>query len=248
MILLKMGGSVITDKKTYRKIKEHVLSRISRELIKTHMVIVHGGGSFGHIVSDRYKLQNGIRDENEKIYYSIVGKDMQDLNSIVIDKLIKYGIPAISVPVHAFHMVGETFRVNRFIDLLDRGFVPVTYGDVVLDPKRGMTICSGDQIMFHLAKSLHPERVIFITDVDGIFDKNPKLFSDAKLIEEIKGDENILFGSNVADVTGSMEGKFKVMKNIAKLGIEVLVINGLVPGRVKNAMLGENVKGTRWKI
>jgi len=248
MILMKIGGSVITDKRRYRKVRENVLSRISSEIVKAPMVLVHGGGSFGHIISDEHKLQNGIKNENDSIYFSMVGKDMQDLNSIVIGKLIENGIPAVSIPVHAFHMVGEAFRTERFMDLLERNFVPVTYGDIVLEPKKGMVICSGDQIIFHLARSLHPDRVIFVTDVDGIFDKNPKVYKDARLIEEITGNESILFGTDVADVTGSMEGKFKVMKNIARLGIDVYVINGLVPGRVKKAILGKNVKGTRWRI
>ncbi len=248
MILLKIGGSVITDKKVYRKLNESIIERIAKEIIKTDMIIVHGGGSFGHVVSDKHNLRNGIKNDSDLIYFSIVGKDMQDLNSIVLQKLIDSGLPAVSVPVHSFHKVGETFRTERFKDLIERKFIPVTYGDIVLDPKRGMIICSGDQIMFHLSRAFKPEKVIFVTDVDGIYDKNPKFYSDAKLIREIHGNEAISFGNDVSDVTGSMEGKFKVMKNIANLGIEVMVINGLVPGRVKSAILGENVIGTRWKI
>lgn len=248
MIIIKFGGSVITDKKKYRKLRGTVLERLSRELVTLDFILIHGGGSFGHIISDKYNLQNGIKNEEDRIFFSQVGKDMQDLNSMVIESLIRNNIPAISVPVHSFHMVGEQFRVDRFTDLLNRKFVPVTYGDIVMDPKRGMIICSGDQIIYHLSKALRPEKVIFVTDVDGIFNKNPKIYDDAVLIETIQGNENIEFSKNVADVTGSMEGKFKVMKNIVRLGIEVDVVNGLIPGRLRKAILNENFKGTRWKI
>ncbi|MGC8663414.1 MAG: isopentenyl phosphate kinase [Thermoplasmata archaeon] len=246
MILLKIGGSVITDKRVYRKLKDKVLTRIVGELINTELIIVHGGGSFGHIVSDSYQLQYGLKSDKDRIQFSTVGKDMQDLNSIILGKLIERGIPAVSVPVHSFHMVGEQFKVDRFRDLIERNFIPVTYGDIVLDPKRSMIICSGDQIMFHLAKAFRPEKVVFVTDVDGIFDKNPKKYIDARFISEITGNEDIQFGKDVSDVTGSMEGKFKVMKNISNMGIDVMMVNGLVPGRVKKALLGEKVKCTRW--
>ncbi|MEM2722607.1 MAG: isopentenyl phosphate kinase, partial [Thermoplasmata archaeon] len=120
-----------------------------------------------------------------------------------------------------------------------------TYGDVILDPKKGMGICSGDQIAFHLSKSLKPKRVIFVTDVDGIYNKNPKIFSNARLIENLTSDQIVEFEGNVPDVTGSMEGKLRVMRAIAKLGIDVIVINGLVRGRLRKAMEGKELKGTR---
>ncbi|MEL9999538.1 MAG: isopentenyl phosphate kinase [Thermoplasmata archaeon] len=244
MILVKIGGSVITDKRKYKKIREGVIDRLASEFIVGESILIHGAGSFGHHIADEYALNDGL-NENNRIKYSLVARDLQELNTTIIDKFIAHNKPAITIPVHSFHMVGEQFMYKRFVDYLERGILPVTYGDVILDPKKGMGICSGDQIAFHLSKSLKPKRVIFVTDVDGIYNKNPKIFSNARLIENLTSDQIVEFEGNVPDVTGSMEGKLRVMRAIAKLGIDVIVINGLVRGRLRKAMEGKELKGTR---
>ncbi|MGB9814395.1 MAG: isopentenyl phosphate kinase [Thermoplasmata archaeon] len=244
MYIVKIGGSVITEKSRYRKMRENVISRLADEFIPEDSILIHGAGSFGHYIADKFNLNDGLGDSN-RIEYARVALDLQELNSAIIRALIEREKPAITIPVHSFHMVGEEFPHRRFKDYMERGIVPVTYGDVVLDPRKGMGICSGDQIAFHLSKALRPDKVIFVTDVDGIYDRNPKIYGDAKLLGEVSGKEKLNFSGTVPDVTGSMEGKLRVMRAIAKLGIEVMVINGLVRGRLRRAMRGEDVKGTR---
>ncbi len=244
MIIVKWGGSVITHKGEYRKMRVEVIERLANEFTGEDSILIHGAGSFGHHLAEKYNLNQGLNDEN-RIMYARVSRDLQELNTKIVEELIARGKAAITIPLHAFHMVGEPFLHRRFYDYIKRKMVPVTYGDVVLDPKKGMSICSGDQIAFHLSKALMPERVIFVTDVDGIYERNPKIYPDAKLIENITKDGRVEFKGDVPDVTGSMEGKLRVMRSIAKLGIEVLVINGLVEGRLREAMEGKRVKGTR---
>jgi len=244
MLIVKIGGSVITNKGKYRKIRENIIKRLAYEFYPNDSILIHGAGSFGHYLADIHHLNDGLKEEN-RLEYSKVSRDLQELNTKIIEYLIRNGKPAITLPLHSFHMVGEEFNYRRFVDYIQRGFIPVIYGDIVLDPKKGMSICSGDQIAFHLAKALRPERVIFVTDVDGIYDKNPKVYDDAILLETVSSKDNIQFDGIFPDVTGSMEGKMSAMRAIARLGIDVLVINGLVRGRLRRAMVGDYVKGTR---
>ncbi len=244
MIIIKLGGSVITEKENYKKLKTGTLKRLIKELPKENFILVHGAGSFGHIVSSDKNLNSGLNSSNA-IDFSVVARDVQELNTRIVSMMIENGIPAISMPLHSFHMVGENFPYTKFLEYLIRGFIPVTYGDVVLERKKGMAICSGDQIIFNLAKYLKPERVIFVSDVDGIYDKNPKIHEDAVLLRTVRAKDRISFDNNVKDVTGGMEMKFKIMGLLALSGIDVMILNGLVKNRLKMAIENKNVVCTR---
>ena len=105
-----------------------------------------------------------------------------------------------------------------FSDYLEKGFLPVTFGDVVLDKKLGFSICSGDLLVQILAKHFKPEKVIFVIDEDGLYTANPKIDKNAKFIEKITISElnKLKTTSNKpADVTKGMEGKIDTIKNIA---------------------------------
>ncbi|MGC8691819.1 MAG: isopentenyl phosphate kinase [Thermoplasmata archaeon] len=242
MLIIKIGGSVITDKNQYKKLKIDNLENIINELPKKDFILIHGAGSFGHYLSEIHNLNGGILN-NEK-YFSIVSKDVLELNNIILDKLIENGINSISLPIHSFHMVGSEFNANLFEKYLRLNFIPVTFGDIILNPKTGLSICSGDQIAFHLSKYFRPEKVIFVTDVDGIYDRDPRI-EGARLIEEIKGNDNISFGKRGNDVTGGMENKFRVINGIVKLGIPVYVLNGNEKGRLFNAIYDKEFVGTK---
>ncbi len=244
MIIIKLGGSVITEKESYKKLRTKTLKRLIKELPEENFILVHGAGSFGHIVSSDRNLNSGLNGSNA-IDFSIVARDVQELNTKIVSIMIENGMPAISMPIHSFHMVGENFPYTKFHEYLIRGFIPVTYGDVVLERKKGMEICSGDQIIFNLAKYLKPERVIFVSDVDGIYDKNPKINKDAVLLRTVHARDKLSFDNNVKDVTGGMELKFKIMGLLALSGIDVMILNGLVKNRLKMAIENKDVVSTR---
>ncbi|MEM2052142.1 MAG: hypothetical protein QW614_04225, partial [Candidatus Caldarchaeum sp.] len=68
LVILKIGGSVITDKKVERLFRKDVMDRISREVARcwpTPMVIIHGAGSFGHPIAERYRLSEGFREQRQ---------------------------------------------------------------------------------------------------------------------------------------------------------------------------------------
>ena len=119
--------------------------------------------------------------------------------------------------------------------------VPVLGGDVVLDAARKWGIVSGDVIMARLAQQLEPERAIFVTDVDGIFDRWP----GGALLPRIGPDDIPFAGpSGAHDITGGMAGKLLRAREVAKHA-PVLVLNGNVSGRLADALAGKDVVGTR---
>jgi isopentenyl phosphate kinase len=95
-----------------------------------------------------------------------------------------------------------------------------------------------------LAQALHPSKVLFTLNVDGIY-KNIKT---KEVTKEIKNrNRSIDLSSVQADVTGGMQRKVTEAFKIARSGIDVLMINGLKPERIINAISGPDFEGTTIK-
>lgn len=229
MYLVKLGGSVITDKAKYRVFKRKAVMDIVNSLVETDdtFAIVHGGGSFGHIKAKEYGLPGPVTARSE-LGYSIVHRDMVDLDQKVMKILTDTGIKGIGIPPALFHS-GITGIGDLFREYLDAGFSPVTFGDVFLDRGR-FGIISGDDLMLELARIFRPEKAFFLTDTDGIYDRNPKKFRDAKLMEVLG--EGARYDEVGTDVTGGMGKKASVIGEIARLGTTVYVLNGNKPSRI----------------
>ncbi|MDW5563006.1 MAG: isopentenyl phosphate kinase [Methanomassiliicoccus sp.] len=253
MLLVKLGGSVITDKMNYRVLREGILKRLAEEIAGSGetTVVVHGAGSFGHVVAAKHRIQNGYEDASQLMGAAQVLEDVRVLNLAVTSALVRSGVPAVSLPPSALVRLSggvlESLDVDAFRRYLALGIAPVTFGDVALDVKRGFGICSGDQLMEVLARELSPRRIIFCSDVDGVFSSDPRCDPSARMYEVV--DRSVLDAlprtQHCADVTGSIYGKIETMLRIAAHGGGSMVINGMVPGRLAAAMRGEEVVGTR---
>lgn len=243
MYLVKIGGSVITDKSRYRVFRQKAVAEILHELSLTgeSFAVVHGGGSFGHIKAREYGLP-GPMDGKGALGYSIVHRDMVDLNQKIVHIMVNMGFRAVGIPPALyFNRMDEITKV--FLEYAQRGFMPVTFGDVYLEGDR-IGIVSGDDLMVELARALKPERVVFFTDVDGIYDRNPKKTRGAKLLPLLDGSAK--YEETGTDVTGGMGKKASSILDIAALGATVYVLNGNVPSRIhsigKEGFVGTVVK------
>ncbi|MDI6702406.1 isopentenyl phosphate kinase [Methanothermobacter wolfeii] len=261
MIILKLGGSVITRKDSDEpRIDMNNLQRIASEVANaspSSLLIIHGAGSFGHPFAMKYSIGSEIVDEDEFRYrrmgFGITQNWVKRLNTHVCQALLDEGIPAVSVQPSAF-MVAEDGRIkdpdlSLIRSYLDEGFVPVSYGDVVLDlnRKRRFSVVSGDQLINHFSAELMPERVILGTDVDGVYTRDPRRYPDAELLEVIGSihDLEALEGTVNTDVTGGMAGKIRELLALAEKGVESEIINASVKGNIEGALMGREVRGTR---
>lgn len=232
MIIVKLGGSIITEKSSYRRFRKRTTGRIVAELaqVEEPMAIVHGGGSFGHIMAKEYALPGKINDKS-RIGASIVHKDMVDLNQMVTSILLDNGISAVSFPPSTY-ICKDGKDYGPMESFLEAGLTPVSFGDIYLKGKDEIGIYSGDRIMLDLSERLKPDRAIFISDVDGLYDRNPKLHRDAKLLRSLFDDAS--FESGVADVTGGIKAKIDTIKEMKKFVPEIYLMNGAEPERLRN--------------
>ncbi len=230
MIIVKLGGSIITDKNKYKTFRLNETENIIKQLININddFIIVHGGGSFGHIMAKKYKLP-GKLSEKSLNGYTIVHNDMLELSIKISNLLLKYNINNIGIPVSSI-IYNNKKNYNIFKKYFSMNIMPLSYGDVYLKNQNCLGIYSGDNIVYDLSRIFKPEKVIFISDVDGIYDKNPKKYSNAKLLKIVNKNNN--FKSDNNDVTGGIMGKYKIMKKISKLGIKTYLINGFYPQRL----------------
>lgn len=256
LFIVKIGGSVITDKSEKFSLRKDLLKRIAEELasIDEEIVLVHGGGSFGHPVASEYDISSGYTAEEQLEGFSETHMAMERLNSRIVDSLIDAGRPAIPVQTSASTVVEDdeivSMDLQNLRQMLEMGITPVLYGDCVPDLEKGMTILSGDQLAAFLAKELGAEKVILGADVDGVFTGNPKKCEDAKLIPEITPERWNEISSSVdfpksEDVTGGMRNKVEALLKLAEKGIESRIVNAKKPDILKKAIKSDKEVGTK---
>lgn len=254
--VLKLGGSVITDKKKSATPNSEAIERLADEISQANLsslILVHGGGSFGHPVAKQYKINEGYRESSQIAGFSETQRAMNKLNILVMEALLSHDVNAVVVqPSSCVVTKGgriQSMELKPIKRMLDMGLVPVLYGDAVLDSEKGFAILSGDQLVSSLAVNFGASCIIMGGDVDGIFTEDPKTNSKAKLIErvtleELKTHKHEIKGSKATDVTGGMLGKMHELIPAIEQDIQTLVVNATKPLRVYKALMGEEVVGT----
>lgn len=257
LTLLKLGGSVITLKDKPLTPNTTAIKRLADEISESRclpLIIVHGGGSFGHPIAAKYGIVDGFKSREQIIGFSETHNSMIALNMLIVEALINRNIPAFSVSPSSFIVTrrGRICRIYR--DVLDQALkldlIPVLYGDAVFDYDMGFTILSGDQLVSELAIEFDAKKVIVGVDVDGLYTEDPKINPNAQLITDINVSrlKEVLIkieGSKTIDVTGGMMGKISELINCVMKGIDVLIVNALKPGNIYGALKGEKVVGTK---
>ena len=242
MILMKLGGSIITNKDKPLTPKRNSVTRIASSLKNSRepLVIIHGGGSFGHYWSVKYDMHTKP-EKHSALGVSAVKNSMVKLNSIVLESFLESGLNPYCLPPSDF-MKGDKpliEKVNEIPKITKVGLTPISYGDVMWFGKGKFYILSGDRIMGILSKLLHPRLAIFVTNVDGVYSD----MKSKRLLNEITKEKPIT-SKVTMDVTGGMSRKIKEAVNISKGGTDVVFVNGNFPKRITNAIRGKSFEGT----
>lgn len=260
LVALKLGGSIITQKDKPFEPDMQTIYMIAKDLSKfydedsgqTKLLIVHGGGGFSHSIASVYRVQKGISEE-DKIGFPLTILAGRKLNDRLIEAMLDYGLPVFPLQPSSCFVSKRTEISKAFLDViflaLRYRWIPVTYGDVLMDEKQGVSVLSGESLLLYLCRTLNPSKVIVCTDVDGIHSADPKEKSDAELIKEINSSNfdlilRLVKGSKYTDVTGGMAHKLMILYEISRLGAECKIVNGTQKGNIVKAIRGENVKGT----
>ena len=242
MILIKLGGSIITNKEKPLSPRKKTIENIAKHLKKIDepIIIVHGGGSFGHYWSVKYDMHTKPMKYNTH-GISIVKNSMIELNKIILDVFLKNKLNPYCLPPTDF-MSGDkpiTNKIKEIEKIANEGLIPITFGDALWYGHKKTYILSGDKIMTHISKILKPRLSIFALNEDGLYSD----LKSKKLIHELKG-ENPIISKNNMDVTGGMTRKIEEAIKISKMGIDVFFVNGNKPERIVKAVKNRKFEGT----
>jgi isopentenyl phosphate kinase len=259
LTLLKLGGSLITDKHSPQTPKPEIITRLAQEIRSAiervpglQLVLGHGSGSFGHVSGQKYGTRSGVYDREGWLGFAEVWSDARALNQIVVEALIAAGLPIIAMPPSAAVIAAggkiAEWNLEPIQAALSAGLIPLVNGDTIFDRIRGGTILSTEDLFYHLASPLGASRILLAGIEDGVWRDFPDC---TRLIEEITpGNYDqmvaVLSGSAGVDVTGGMADKVIQMLDLVKqnANLEALIFSGLQAGNVENALAGQN-PGTR---
>jgi isopentenyl phosphate kinase len=269
LVLLKLGGSLITDKtRPYTPLLE-VMDDLSQQIVTAlssqpdlRLVLGHGAGSFGHVAASEYKTRDGYprpsplihrgRDTTEDNYwkgFAEVWYQASSLNRYVMEALHKAGLRTIALPPSGSVIASDgqvaVWETTPLRMALAAGMVPVIFGDVVFDEVRGGTILSTENLFSYLVKAMAPDRVLLAGLEQAVWEDFPSRTRPIARItpesfEEIK---HGVSGSMAADVTGGMEAKVREMLDLVQEnpGLKIRIFSGTQPGNLVRALLGETL-------
>ena len=262
-VVIKWGGGLITQKDRMKTVRTDVLDHLADQLESCitaglDVVLVHGAGSFGHLKAKAYRLADGRLPDGEVPVemtqdeaVMAVRKDMIELNQHVLNALTKYDISAVVLHPHQWaRNTGPTFEGSlEMFAAAPRGIVMVTHGDVVeCDGPADFGILSGDDLVLRLATELpNVKRLVFaMGGVEGVLSSPPTGVDDEQLLMPVLQRSDVFDGTHheAMDVTGGIGLKVARGFQAAESGVEVHLVSGEHDGRVRDACLGLDVRGT----
>ena len=136
--------------------------------------------------------------------------------------------------------------------LLELGVIPVinqndTVSSIEVDPRyEHMQVCFfvNDKLSALVASELDADLLLILSDVDGLYDKNPKENPDAKIIPVVNEvtDEILELGTDASDGgRGGMRTKLMAARMVTRFGGRVLIANGKIPYVIKKVFAGDEI-------
>jgi len=245
MILIKLGGSIITNKRKPQSARRKTIDNILKQIKKIDepKILVHGGGSYGHYWSVKYGMHTKPARYSLK-GLSVVKNSMIELDKIILDSAAKNRLNTYSLPPTDFMNGNKPIRskILKINDIARSGLIPITYGDALWYGQKKSYILSGDVIMTAIAKVLKPRLSVFVLNVDGVYSDT----RSKKLIYDFKK-ETPKISKNSMDVSGGMTRKITEATKISSSGLKVFFVNGNKPQRITDAVSGKKFEGTLFR-
>jgi isopentenyl phosphate kinase len=254
--LVKLGGSLITDKSKNATLRPDVLARLASEVRATleqkpglALLIGHGSGSFGHFEAKKYGTIQGVDTQEQWHGFARVATVASELNYHVAKALQDVYVPVFRVQSSASAMtqqgIIQEMAIQPILNALKYHLVPLVYGDVAFDSELGGTIISTETLFSYLVSQLPVKRILLLGEVDGVYDQQKHLipYISPDNFSEIQA---ALGASEGVDVTGGMLSKVQAMLKLASQAPypEIFILNGLIPNRLSDALLGKTVLST----
>ena len=250
-IVIKCGGRVLLDPELFNNFIEDI--SILKKLGLTP-IVVHGGGPRIKKKLDELNINTkfimGLRITDEKVI-KVVEEVMIAFNREITDALEKKLCKAKSITVKENNAiiveqknkelgyVGKPTKIDDKLikNLIKENFIPVI-SPMGLDEKNQTYNINADTAAGALARSLKSRRLMLMTDVEGVYDKNKKLISEIKSAEA----EKLIYDETISE---GMIPKIRTCINALNDGVRgVVIIDGRKPHSILFELFSDKGSGT----
>lgn len=250
-IVIKYGGNVLIDREVFNNfiLDIQILNRLGLSII-----VVHGGGPRIKRELEKSNIEskfiNGLRVTDIKII-NIVEKVLIEFNRDIVESLNNKGSEATQINSKKSNVinvvpenkelgfVGIPKRINIEIisDLIRKNKIPVV-APLGLDEKNQVYNINGDTAAGAIAKSLKSRRLLLMTNVEGVLNK------EKKLITEISSEKTLELIQDQT-ISGGMIPKINTCLDAVRNGVRgVVIMDGRKPHSILNEIFSDTGAGT----
>ena len=232
VIVIKIGSSLLVDNK--QNIRRKWLSSFAKDIQKLKsknrkIIIVSSGAIALGCKKMNYKKTNLKLDKSQAVA-SIGQIELMNLFSQSFSKF-KLNISQILLTLDDTEERRRSINAKRtFENLFQLNFIPVVNENDTIATSE-IKYGDNDRLASRVAQITNADTLILLSDVDGLFTKNPKLFKDAKLIKKINNFDKDIKNINMKGITefgkGGMITKIEAAKICNLSGCNMIIANGL---------------------
>jgi acetylglutamate kinase len=241
-IVIKYGGNVLIDKNIFNNFIDdiNILNKLGLSI-----VVVHGGGPRIKRELDKSNIQTkfirGLRVTDKNII-KIIEKVLIDFNHDIVNALKKKGLEAISINTKSKNIINvipekkelgfvgipDKINTETIKSITDKNQIPVV-APLGLGENNDPYNINGDTAAGAIAKSLNARRLLLMTNVEGVLDKEKKLITEISSSKILKMIEDEI-------ITGGMIPKINTCLDAVNNGVRGVVI---MDGRKNHSILNE---------
>ena len=232
IIIIKIGSSLLVDKN--RKVRKKWLSSFAKDVHELRsknkkIIIVSSGAIALGCIKMNYNKKNLKLDKSQAIA-SIGQIELMNLFSNTFSKY-KLNISQILLTLEDTEERRRSLNAKRtFENLFDLGFIPiVNENDTIATTE--IKYGDNDRLASRVAQITNADTLVLLSDVDGLYTKNPKIFKDAKIIKKVENSnedlKNINLKGNNEFGSGGMSTKIEAAKICQLSGCNMIIANGL---------------------
>ena len=232
IIVIKIGSSLLVDKN--KKIRKKWLSSFAKDIQELRsknkkVIIVSSGAIALGCIKMNYNKKNLKLDKSQAIA-SIGQIELMNLFSNTFSKY-KLNISQILITLEDTEERRRSLNAKRtFENLFNLNFIPiVNENDTIATTE--IKYGDNDRLASRVAQITNADTLVLLSDVDGLYTKNPKVFKDAKIIKKVENlneeIKNINLKGNNEFGSGGMSTKMEAAKICQLSGCNMIIANGL---------------------
>lgn len=232
--VVKLGGSITTKKQGRYELRHEVIAFIAEVLqsraasLDVPLILVLGGGSYGNLAPTDYRIferDEGLPSVDLPMMTVTMFAMLSEISNVCVDHALRVYPLQTSALCSAAECGRLTMDTRSLRAVMAAGYIPLLSGDLVIGQGREPLLLSSDDIPALLTEDFDVRRVLYYTDVSGIYDPaDPSTiiaFVSSANASDVQG---LVGGSAATDLTGGMRNKFMQQRLLAQRGVESEVL------------------------